>query len=213
MCWSAQVSLNSFLFSTFGCIFAYMNGYPLKELLVIFSFVAMQLNEYFLWKNLRKKNMNTFFSMMAAVLIFLQPYFAINVMDSKTPLLKKIKITLYTLWSLFVLFAFYKSFIGSKNTLAFSTSVAKNGHLSWDWLPNNTFGWRNMFYFAMIIIPLVISKSWLVPFVVVTLLLSLYTYHTDKTWGSVWCWIVNITVIFIVLKILFYDHVCKLKQV
>ena len=56
MCWNETVSLNTFLFSFFAINFAYfnnvINGY---EYLFYYSFISMQLLEYFAWKHLNNK--------------------------------------------------------------------------------------------------------------------------------------------------------------
>ena len=62
MCWNADISLNTYLFSVFALIFIYISNtytrYKVKwfDSLFIYFFVllyvSMQLLEYFIWKNI-----------------------------------------------------------------------------------------------------------------------------------------------------------------
>ena len=82
MCWNENISLNTFIFSTFVLIFIYYNNnytqYKTKEFndwklyVLFFSFIIMQLVEYFLWKSIREKNTynNTLFSIIGWINIY-----------------------------------------------------------------------------------------------------------------------------------------------
>ena len=62
MCWNAKVSLNTFLFSLFGTLFAYFYNVIGKfETLYYVSVISMQLIEYFTWKNLNNHKINKFY--------------------------------------------------------------------------------------------------------------------------------------------------------
>ena len=50
MCWNASVSLNTYIFGLFACLFAYFNNkISLLELFSLQSFMLIQLTEYFVW--------------------------------------------------------------------------------------------------------------------------------------------------------------------
>jgi hypothetical protein len=75
MCWSANVSLNTYIFGLFACIFSYMNNrIKLYNLFFLQSFMSIQLIEYFVWK---KQFSNKLLSQIAYILILVQPIFAI----------------------------------------------------------------------------------------------------------------------------------------
>jgi hypothetical protein len=60
MCWNAEVSLNTFIFSTFGAFFALINHYDWKIVLFTYVFSSMQFVEYMLWNNLNNVKINEF---------------------------------------------------------------------------------------------------------------------------------------------------------
>lgn len=80
MCWNKDVSLNTFLFSSFILILIIYNNkftkYKIHELnnnfiyFFLFSFILIQLIEYFIWKNLNNSFYNWFFSVIASFILF-----------------------------------------------------------------------------------------------------------------------------------------------
>ena len=73
MCWNAEVSLNTFLFSLFGTLLAYFNNIiGGVEMLYYFSFISMHLLEYFTWKNLKDKKVTKVLSQIGLFLIYIQ---------------------------------------------------------------------------------------------------------------------------------------------
>ena len=68
MCWNAEVSLNTFLFSSFVlCLIIYNNTYTQYKIkdfnniwiyLFFVSFILMQLFEFFIWRNVDNKLYN-----------------------------------------------------------------------------------------------------------------------------------------------------------
>lgn len=82
MCWNQEVSLNTFLFSAFGSLLAYFNGViGLFHLLFFFSFISIQLVEYFTWKYLNNRKLNTILSKIALALILIQPPFSTSIFN------------------------------------------------------------------------------------------------------------------------------------
>ena len=81
MCWSAEVSLNTFLFSLFGISFAYYNGIiNVFSFLYLLSFISMQLLEYFTWNHLNDIKINRLLSKIGLFLIFIQiPFFIYSI--------------------------------------------------------------------------------------------------------------------------------------
>ena len=133
MCWNKDISLNTFLFSSFVLLLIMYNNkytqYKIKELdsvwvyLFFFSFILMQLIEYFIWKNINDPIYNNIFSIMATLLLFIQPIASAMLIPSKT--VSSNIITLYLL--LTGPLTIYRLF-----TKKISTTISPLNHLSWD---------------------------------------------------------------------------------
>jgi hypothetical protein len=96
MCWNATVSLNTFLFSFFGINFAYFNNViNIYEYLFCYSFISIQLVEYFTWKHLHNKKLNRLLSQLGLFIIFMQPLFFILIPNNVKFNIKASLITLY----------------------------------------------------------------------------------------------------------------------
>jgi hypothetical protein len=129
MCWSAQVSLNTFIFATFAAVIGVINNYNWRILLFVYVYSFMQFIEYMLWgtidRNTNKiidKKTNMIWSIIGFGLILAEPYFAINI-------IKNLRFK-YALNILYTVVAIYLINISSKD---FRTTVGKNGHLYWNW--------------------------------------------------------------------------------
>lgn len=128
MCWSASVSLNTFIFSLFAVLFAYFNNIiEFPYVVLMFAFASMQLLEYFVWTNTFS---NKLISKIALCLIILQPIVAFFCITN--PAKKHYTPILLGLYSLFCLatFAFFPL-----KTINFRMAPSKKSkHLSWLWL-------------------------------------------------------------------------------
>jgi hypothetical protein len=192
MCWNQEVSLNTFLFSSFGIFFGYYNNIiGFFELLYFISFASIQLLEYFTWRNLNDKKTNRFLSQIGLFLIFIQiPLFVLssNKVENKV---KTLTISIYLMFSLFCICYF---------NIDYSMEKASNGHLTWNWLnfPNAIiFIWLS-FIFGLFLY----QKKYLIFSIYLIIVLSIYyTYHTSKTWGSLWCWVANILSLKLIIQV------------
>ena len=206
MCWNKDVSINTFLFSIFVLVLIIYNNnytqYKIDEVNNIFayifllSFILMQLIEYFLWQNLNDKFYNKILSFFAACLIFIQPVASIFVIKN----IKERNLLLF----IYLLFALSYSLYSLMNT-KFTTSVAKNGHLKWDWINQHNTHIGYLFYLFFLFYPLIREKiyfSSLLAFVL--LLISFYTFYKDGTADSMWCWSVNAIMLYFAVKLLIY---------
>ena len=191
MCWNERVSLNTFLFSLFGVNFAYfnnvINGY---EYLFCYSFISMQLLEYFTWKYFNNKKINRLLSQLGLFLIFMQPLLFILIPDNLDASIKASLIACYLLfWFCFGMFI----------NVDFSMVKAPNGHLAWNWLnvpPPYIFTWL----LFLLVVLLYIKKYILFTIHVIVFLAIYYTYYKTNTWGSLWCWISNMIAGFLILR-------------
>ncbi len=178
MCWSASVSLNTFIFSLFGTCFALFNGViDVPQALFFLSFISMQLVEYFAWKNLDDTRIPSIFGLL---LIFLQIVLIIyNYYKGPYQNL------LYVLW-----FAITATVLATTQ-IKFAMHKAPNGHLAWDWLDSIP----KMYWLIFILFYLGIGIDYKYNLVFLSFLaavsFSWYTYSSSGTFGSMWCWIAN----------------------
>jgi len=207
MCWNADISINTFLFSSFVLLFIYFtNTYtkyktPLFDnpivYLFILSVISMQLIEYFLWRNLKNKSVNESLSKLSSFLFILQPLFLMLLI----PVLK-IKKTMLTLYLLFM--AFYLTYKKIFSPIIFHTSIAKNGHLSWEFV--NHKGYEHIFTFIYLLFYIstafFVNNFLITLFLIPSFILSLFFYFRDGTFGTMWCWITNLFLLYFLVDIL-----------
>lgn len=191
MCWNQSVSLNTFLVGLFAVSLAVYNKIitPLGGLGSM-SLISMQLIEYFAWGNLENKEAMTLISKIALGLILVQPL-----------------ITHAELFTTHVIPFLYLCFLllcFSVQTFDYSMHKAKNGHLSWNWLPRSPL--IIFIWLAFLILPFVYTEQYMIAGgLLVTVLISLYTYYTANTWGSMWCWIANVYSLYLLGRIFMKD--------
>lgn len=209
MCWNKEISLNTFLFSSFVLILIIYNNaytqYKIKELnniwvyLFFVSFILMQLIEYFIWVNINEPVYNKFFTIMASLLLLVQPVASgmlitnNNVRSNflKLYLLGAIPLTIYR--------------IMTKNI---NSTVSPLKHLNWnlgifdDFVLNKI---TLLAWFAFFLFPLFYEgKNFGFLFGLLTLITITYNYYKDKSVGSMWCWIVNSVMVYYAGYLLFY---------
>jgi hypothetical protein len=152
MCWNSSISLNTFIFACLALLFIfYANTYtkykthtfdnPLVYLF-LFEVAAMQLVEFYLWRNLKNKSINKNLSIIASFIILFQQLTLILMIPNLS--------IRYSVGLLFLVFdiahSVYKT---TYNPTHFYTSIGKNGHLSWEWL--NYEGYENIWLFGFLL--------------------------------------------------------------
>lgn len=197
MCWNATVSLNTFIFSLFGMLFALANGaITFERALFIISFVSMQLVEYFTWRNIDNKQTVRLMSQIGTLVVLSQIVFLMNT-DKNLP--NK------GLW--FLGFACVTLVAFATTKIDYSMHKAPNGHLAWDWLSS----WPTWYlaFWVLCFLGIVLHSREYDTFIyaLVTILLSWYTYYSSGTWGSMWCWFANILAFWWIAKV-FYKDMC-----
>jgi hypothetical protein len=207
MCWNKEVSLNTFLFSSFiFLLILYNNNYTSYKIpefdrfwLRIFMaiVISIQLVEYFIWTNIDNIFYNKLFTNIALLIIFCQPITTImNIDDEK---IKKILFISY----LILMIPF---FILNYNKNIYST-ISSNKHLNWNLINHeNKFtkiiGLAWIFFFLF---PLFYQKHQFgFLFGISTLIMISYNYINDNTLESMWCWIINSVMIYYAGYLLFY---------
>jgi len=201
MCWNQSVSLNTFIFGLFAVAFALFNKtISLLTAIGFMSFISMQLVEYFAWGNITNESILAYLSMAGFALIALQPVL-INLEELLSTGILNIFMGLYVTF-LVLTFGIFHPLMD----VNFSMHKAKNGHLAWDWLDISPI-------FVIILlgfytIPKIYAADYLPAlFAIVTVLTSYILYVQTNTWGSMWCWIVNILSVYLIVKV-FAKELC-----
>lgn len=200
MCWNASVSLNTYAFSTFASLFAYSNGVTnFLGLLFYQSFVIMQLIEYFIWT---KTFSNSLLSQIALFVVLCQPILNILKIEKRPEWIP------YLLVAYFVFIAILYTIVIPFDTIEFSSTPSKNGHLAWNWFKLNIY--------AIAILYTFLAVRWIIDemyptllFITTILIISIILYKETHTWGSMWCWIAN-ALSFYLIVLVFYKDFCKI---
>lgn len=195
MCWSAEVSLQSFLLGFFAVGVGAFNHMSISTLFFCLTIVLMQFVEYIVWSNYHDEKINNTASIFAAYLLWLQPIASIFTVTNTT-----LKIALL---SSYMLITWIGQMISTQKK--YSMKQSKNGHLEWTWLTKEPETYISLaIYFFYLFVPLLLGKNLeLLALAFLTLSISLYTFWKDNTWGSMWCWFVNGIVLLVVGKSLF----------
>lgn len=213
MCWNADISINTFIFSFFTLIFIFITNTYTKYksptfknplvYLFLFAVILIQLTEFFLWRNLDKKALNNLLSRYASFLIYIQMLLLILMIPTLN--YKYIMICLF----LFTTIIYYLIF--NTNKISY-TYLGKNGHLSWDWMNYN--GYENIWLFIWLlfyIIPCLLIDNFILSlFVLSSMVFSLFFYFKSNTFGTMWCWSSNLLFLYFIVDILiiqpFYEY-------
>lgn len=204
MCWNEHVSLNTFLFSSFVLLLIIYNNsftkYKIQELnntniyLFIASFAFMQLIEFFIWKNINNKFYNNMFSIIATLLLLLQPIASVMILSNKQ--LRNKLLFLYLL--LAIPYSIYKF-----STKHIHSVISKREHLRWKFFETNPIIWIIWLFFF--VFSFIYEKRWNgIIFAIIALIITIINYSNDHTVGSMWCWVVNSIMIYYVTYLLMY---------
>jgi hypothetical protein len=199
MCWSAEVSLNTFLISTLALIVLYTMNYDAFHIALVFSFVIMQLIEYFMWIYIHQPSILQIFGFLSFVLIFVQPI--IILLFTNYCWLIPYYILLHILWLIVCIFFTNLQF-------QFMPYVAKNKHLAWNWSKNQIYIYGFFAIYLTFWLGTIYKFGFFAIFIlaVLTLLYSIYNYNEYNTMSSMWCWIANLFIIILVIDALYKMH-------
>ena len=217
MCWNPDISLNTFVFACLALVFIYIANTYTKYKLSVFDnklvylfmldVAAVQLIEHFLWKNLKNPRLNAFYSKILAFVVALQPLLLVLMIPYQQ-----------LRWGMLAALAACAVFFFAlkKGPIPFHTSVAKNGHLSWDWINFKGF---SLPLFALLfygVSTLAIDKfafSLFILAIVGVSAVNYFKYTTYQTVGSMWCWSSNFFLLAMIVNILLvkpYQEYCAL---
>lgn len=204
MCWNAEVSLNTFLFSSFMLFLIIYNNiytqYKILELKKIWvyvffaSFILMQLIEFFIWKTINNKYYNNIFSIAATLLILIQPLASLMILSNID-----LRNGLLIIYSLLVIpYLIYKF-----NNQNIHTIISSNKHLQWQFFNPTLI--EKIIWLFFLLFSLFYEGLWIgLLFGIITLIVMLYYYHKNNTVASMWCWIINSVFIILGCYLLFY---------
>lgn len=208
MCWNKDISLNTFLFSSFIlCLIIYNNAYTQYKIddlnnvyvyIFFVSFILMQLIEYFIWVFIKNPLYNSIFTGLATLLLIFQPI-ATNILIKDTIVKKRL---LYSYLLYIIPLLVYRF-----NMTRINTSVSKLGHLQWNTVLNNNGSYNilDLIWIFFFLFPLFYERYIFgLIFGLLTLLIITYNFYNDRTVGSMWCWIVNSIMIYYAVYLLFY---------
>jgi hypothetical protein len=209
MCWNAEVSLNTFVFSTFVLILVYYNNEYTKYKIPIFDnkwlyvllvlAYSIQLIEHFLWKNMTNKY-NSILTIAACILLFFQPLASLMLLTNYG--LRNILITIYILVG--VPYMLY-TILNKK----FRSTVSPGGNLKWNMPMPESAAWTWLFVFLF---SFIYEQKWFfVLFLIITL--TIFIYKEITTSGSMWCWVFNSISIYFAAYLLFYLPFCENRTV
>jgi len=198
MCWSKEVSSGTFLFTTIVMGILWSAKYK-SELfhsvtvyLFVFSFSFMQLAEFFLWTSIETRNarMNQIASIAGWCLIRIaQPIAALLLLPPSYVYLRNVLLPTYI--ASLVSTTLYKSMY---NPIQFKTIIGKNGHLEWLWNDLQGLEKNNVLLYFVCMATLFLRFPFGALGSLVLLLFSVFYY--GNTWGSNWCYLVNVIVLY-----------------
>ena len=206
MCWNADVSLNTFVFSLFVLGMIYYNNnytrYKIKEfnnkLFYVFFLIiiSVQLSEYFLWTHYHNKSINKLFTIIINLLIFAEPIASISLLNKKKNMRKWLMIGYLAIFTPVVI----HHFLTNKNM----TDIMPNGHLNW-----NNFTVFNtklaILWTIFFLLPLFLAVHKVLSFFgLSTFLIITYNYYKTSTLSSMWCWTVNTLMLIYAAYLLMY---------
>lgn len=185
MCWSARVSLNTYIVALFGTIFALANGVSPQLVLFMHWFSLIQLVEFFIWRNINNEYWNFVFSTIGIGVIFVEPLLSMSFMSPG--LARNLLAAAYILFCLVLVLP--------QIPWRPHSIKAANGHLKWKWMPfTNSYTTKMilLIWSVFFLIPLVYAKMWQALMLgSLILLISTAAYMRGGTIASMWCWLAN----------------------
>jgi hypothetical protein len=162
--------------------------------LFITAVILVQLVEFFIWRNINNKYYNNVFSILAVLLLIIQPILSVMILTNIE--LRNILLISYSL--LVIPYSIYK--FSTKNI---HSVISKNGHLRWEFFGVSPII-LSVWFFFLLFSP-IYEKKWMgLIFSLVVLVISIYNYTKENTMGSMWCWGVNSIMIYYAFYLLIY---------
>jgi hypothetical protein len=206
MCWNQYVSINTFVFGIFVLLLvAFNNQYSSYKIaffknyyayFFILSVISMQFFEFLLWRNINNPLINNIVSTLGLILLALQPFTSLLLINNIR--LRNILLIIYSVPALiFLTYTIYSTTIHTK--------ISKLGHLAWYWT-NSKVPFLNMitliFYLIFLFFPIIYNKYYqTIAFLFIFFVIKYY-YDKDGSANSLWCFSVNIMMLYFLTQIL-----------
>jgi hypothetical protein len=198
MCWSAEVSLQTFIIGAIAISIFYALDVDAFIIALISCIIAIQLLEYFIWTHIRDRNKNKIriYSILTYLVIMMQPIILLYFTSNRYRWL----IPVYIILQSSILITF---FLFDDIQYDFMPIVAPNGHLDWKWTGNKTYGWLMLaIYVVFLIGAIFLYGNWLLfALTIITFMISRYNYMMYNTVASMWCFWASIIIYIACLQI------------
>jgi hypothetical protein len=207
MCWNQYVSINTFIFGIFVLLLvAFNNQYSSYKIdffknpyayFFVLSVISMQFFEFLLWRNINNPLINNIVSTFGLIILTLQPFTSLLLINDI-----KLRNNLLTIYSvptlLFLIYTIY--------TTNIHTEISKLSHLSWYYWTNSNVPLLNIlaliFYLIFLFFPLIYNKYYQTLVFLFIFLVIKYYYDKDRSANSLWCFFVNIIMLYFLAQIL-----------
>jgi hypothetical protein len=160
------------------------------------SVISMQFFEFLLWRNINNPLINNIVSTLGLILLALQPFTSLLLINDI-----KLRNNLLTMYSIpTLIFLIYTIF-----TTNIHTVISKSGHLVWKWT-NSKIPLLDIFaltfYLIFLFFPIIYNKYYTVIAFLLLFFVIKYYYDKDGSSNSLWCFFVNIIMLYFLAQIL-----------
>lgn len=199
MCWNAEVSLNTFVFTLLGFGFGlYANKVDWRILLMGMVFSTMQFVEYNLWTNLKNPTQNRFWSDIGKYVVWGEFLAGANVIPDPS-----YRNLFFGISSVYILIQTYLN----RNKKTKLTTIGPNGHLVHNWYTDVQ--WFNYLMPLLLIVPFWIRGEWIwTLWITLTALITGYFYTTNGEFSSMWCYLASFFWFLVIFKSIGLDATC-----
>ena len=205
MCFDAKTSMEGFIISSIGTGMLYFSGDKNNEKFAYFwlSVTLIQLWEYFIWKNIKNKESNRFWTIILRINIALQPLVALLVLNSVPSYLPKQLLQAITLLSACFLAIYLHEIYEERKDI---TVVNSNKNLKWPSTQPDNFSKLDLLRVSVYFLVLTILPWFMKPLktgitvgaiIVGSILLTFlktenYDIIKNSGWPSIWCYAASI---------------------
>ena len=207
MCFSAESSISTLVvsFSLSYLLFTTGNKYDKTIAIFCFAFGSMQFAEYLMWKDQECGEVNNFASILASIILFLQP---LSIMLAgyyyKTFYIPDYILLFFSVISIYSIVKIIFRYL--RTDRKFCSLEQESGNLKWDFLTGGVGDFAlssRIFYYSILFFSWFFMKDRKKGILLGTWTLGLFLLSgaNFKEWESIWCYIANITpLIFLFLQ-------------
>jgi len=206
MCWNQYVSINTFVFGIFVLLLvSFNNQYSSYKIdffknpyayIFVLSVISMQFVEFLLWRNMNNPLINNIVSTLGLILLALQPFTALLLINDIK--LRNKLLIIYSIPTL--IFLIYTIYITNIHT-----EISKSGHLVWYWTNSKVPLLDTLaliFYLIFLFFPIIYNKYYQAILFLLMFFVIKYYYDKDGSASSLWCFFVNIIMLYFLAQIL-----------